>query len=90
MLIGNLAQQLASKGCTLTAQRLQTIPSHLSFLPRSLVNVKGKEGSWLKLTALTLKSLIYNICDLFDERLQQQTIAAAGAISQRYLAKCRH
>lgn len=57
------------------------------------MNVKGKYDGWLKLTSLTLKSLIYNICDLFDERLQQQTIAAtpaaaaaapaAGAISQR-------
>lgn len=47
-----------------------------------------QKDCWLQLTALTLKSLIYNICDLFDERLQQQTIAAAaaaaaGAISQR-------
>lgn len=52
------------------------------------MNVKGKEDGRLKLTTLTLESLIYNICDLFDERLQQQTIAAAaaaaaGAISQR-------
>lgn len=48
-----------------------------------------QKDCWLQLTALTLKSLIYNICDLFDERMQQQTIAAAaaataaGAISQR-------
>lgn len=40
------------------------------------MNIKSKEDGWLQLTALTLKSLIYNICDLFDERLQQQTIAA--------------
>lgn len=45
---------------------------------------KAKEGNWLKLTALTSKSWIYNICDLFDGRQQQQTMAAeaAGAISQ--------
>jgi len=33
--------------------------------------------------ALTLKSLIYNICDLFDEGLQQQTIAAAEQQQQQ-------
>lgn len=52
------------------------------------MDVKGKWDGWWQLTALTLEGLIYNICDLFDERLQQQTIAAAaaaaaGAISQR-------
>ncbi len=40
----------------------------------------------MKLTALTLKGLIYNICDLFDERLQQQTIAAAAAAAAKAAA----
>lgn len=46
------------------------------------MNVKGEEDGWLELTALTLEGLIYNICDLFDEQLQQQTIAAAAAAAR--------
>lgn len=59
-------------------------PRILAFPACLVMNVEGKKRKKKRrLGALTLKGLIYNICDLFDERLQQQTIAAAGAISQR-------
>lgn len=40
-----------------------------------------KTDGWLERTVLTSEGLIYNICDLFDGRLQQQTMAAAAATS---------
>lgn len=92
MLIGKLAQWLAAEGARSQPNIRELLLRILSFLHRSGANVKGVGSSGAKLTALTSRSLIYNICGVFDERLQQQTIAAAaaGAISQRYLAKCGH
>lgn len=68
--------------CTLTVPTFLQTVYICHFLARLLVNVKGEEDGWLELTALTLEGLIYNICDLFDEQLQQQTIAAAAAAAR--------
>lgn len=83
-----MASEQASKKCTLTQSSVYKLDT-LIYLPLFLPSfsywaskAKKSEG-WLKLTALTLKSLIYNICDLFDERLQQQTIAAAQQQQQQ-------